>query len=60
MLTTAKKGNLGFNLLILGGGEIGPQFSTESRKVISAEKARRVELKEYAIVTLLQAHCSQT
>ena len=41
-----KKGNLGLNLLVLGGGEIGPQFSTESTTIISAEKARRIELKE--------------
>jgi hypothetical protein len=46
MMTMAKKGNLGFNFLILGGGEIGPQFSTESKTIISAEKGRRIELKE--------------
>jgi hypothetical protein len=41
-----QKGNLGIDLLVLGGGEIGPQISTESKIIISAEKGRRIELKE--------------
>ena len=45
-VTMTKKGNLGFSLLVLGGGEIGPQVSAESKIIISAEKARRIELKE--------------
>ncbi|KAG4414208.1 hypothetical protein IFR04_012655 [Cadophora malorum] len=44
-LSTSKTGNLGLDALILGGGEVGPQFSTESEKLISAEKGRRIELK---------------
>jgi len=37
---------MGLGLLVLGGGEVGPQYVTEATRIISGEKGSRIELKE--------------
>ena len=40
-----RKGRLGVQGIVLGGGELGPEYSPEAETTVLTQKGRRIELK---------------